>query len=68
MRSTKQIKRHAAQLIADEWERAAKKAPLIVSAATGKGATEVLRALLNVIDAARGPATLSPASAAVWQP
>jgi len=26
MRSTKQIKRHAAQLIADEWERAAKKA------------------------------------------
>jgi len=49
-------------------KRAAKKAPLIVSAATGKGATEVLRALLNVIDAARGPATLSPASAAVWQP
>src|SRR6516165_4225273 len=43
-----QLKEQLARL-----KRAAKKAPLVVSAATGRGVPEVLRALLSVIDAAR---------------
>ena len=39
-------------------QRAAKRAPLIISAATGEGVTQVLRALANVIDAARRSAAL----------
>jgi GTPase len=49
-------------------KRTAKKTPLVVSAATGEGVTEVLRALLNVIDAARRSENRLPASAAAWQP
>jgi len=49
-------------------QRAAKRAPLIISAATGEGVTQVLRALANVIDAARRSAARSPAAAAAWQP
>jgi GTPase len=49
-------------------KRAAKKAPLIVSAATGEGVTEVLRALRDVIDAARRSANRSSAGAVAWQP
>ncbi|MCC6887390.1 MAG: GTPase ObgE [Hyphomicrobiales bacterium] len=47
-------------------KRAAKKTPLVVSAATGAGVTEALRALLRVIgeEAAKRPR----APAAAWQP
>jgi GTP-binding protein len=53
---------------AQRLKRAAKKPPLIVSAATGEGVKEVLRALLDVIDAARSSAPRSPAGAAAWHP
>jgi GTP-binding protein len=43
-----QLKRQTARL-----ERAAKKTPLVVSAATGAGVPDVLRALLRVIDQTR---------------
>jgi len=48
-------------------KRAAGRAPLVVSGATGMGVSEVLRALLEVIDAARHD---QPAKtpAAAWQP
>jgi GTP-binding protein len=58
-----QIKQQMLQL-----KRTAKKTPLVVSAATGEGVMEVLRALLNVIDAARRSEDRSPARAAAWQP
>src|SRR5215813_4683298 len=50
-------------------KRAAKRAPLVVSAATGEGMPEVLRALAKVIGEARA-AESPPASAAAsaWQP
>ncbi len=55
-----EIKRQTANL-----KRAAKTAPLIVSAATGQGVPEVLRALRKVIDDARPtPELAEPA----WQP
>src|SRR5262249_50595848 len=49
--------------------RAARRAPLVVSAATGEGMPEVLRALAKVIGEARA-AESPPASAAAsaWQP
>jgi GTP-binding protein len=62
--SADEIKRQVARL-----KRAAKKAPLVISAATGEGVPEVLRALIAIIDragAAAGPraGTRVPA----WQP
>jgi GTPase len=48
-------------------KRAAKKTPLVVSAVTGEGVPEVLRALLKVIDGAREPAGPKPQEAAAWQ-
>ena len=49
-------------------KRAAKKTPLVVSAVSGEGVPEVLRALFKVIEQARRPmAAPSPADAA-WQP
>jgi GTP-binding protein len=47
-------------------KRAAKRTPLVISAATGKGVPEALRALLGVIDGARAvdePTEAEPA----WQ-
>jgi len=47
---------------------AAKKSPLVISAVSGQGVPDVLRALLTIIDKAREQAdTPSPAGAA-WQP
>jgi len=46
--TTEQLKQQTARLA-----RAAKKTPLVVSAATGAGVPEVLRALLSVIDKTR---------------
>jgi GTP-binding protein len=59
-----EIKRQASRL-----KRAAKTSPLVISAATGAGVPEVLRALLAVIDQARArsdPRAGVPAPA--WQP
>jgi GTP-binding protein len=55
-----QIKQQTARL-----KRAAKKTPLILSAPTRQGVTEVLRALARVIDDSR-PA--EPAQAGAWHP
>jgi GTPase len=48
-------------------KRAAGRSPLVVSAATGAGVTEVLRALIKVIDATR-PDQPAKAPEAAWQP
>jgi GTPase len=56
------IKKQVARL-----ERAAKKPPLIVSAVSGQGVPEVLRALISVIEKARGEGEQESAGAA-WQP
>src|SRR5215813_4787464 len=57
-----QLKRQTARL-----ERAAKKTPLVVSAATGAGVPDVLRALLRVIDQTQHQARPSLAAKA-WHP
>ncbi len=50
-------------------KRAAKKTPLVLSAHSGKGVPEALRALLAVIDEAREQASERPRSdAPAWQP
>ncbi len=61
--SAAEIKQQAAQL-----KRAAKKPPLAVSAVSGEGMKEALRAVLKVIEEARGGTVeRSPASSA-WHP
>src|SRR5208282_3664177 len=61
--SAGEIKQQAARL-----KRAAKKQPLVVSAVSGNGVAEVLRALYQVIErASRAPAEASAATSA-WQP
>ena len=47
-------------------KRAAKRTPLVISAATGKGVPEALRALLGVIDGARATGE-QPAAEPAWQ-
>ena len=49
-------------------KRAAKKTPLAVSAVSGEGVTDVLRALLKVIDEARRGAVAASAADAAWHP
>jgi GTPase len=56
-----QLKQQTARL-----KRAARRAPLVISAATGAGVPEAMRALRSVIDAARGD--LEPRAAAGWHP
>jgi GTP-binding protein len=59
-----QLKTQVARL-----KRAAKRTPLIVSAATGAGVPEVLRALIKVIDQAQaGGKKPARAAAPAWQP
>src|SRR5438876_6133477 len=58
-----QLKQQTARL-----KRAAKKLPLVISAATGTGIPEVLRALVKVIGEARTAAPDRPKQAAAWQP
>jgi GTPase len=60
--TVEQVKQQLARL-----KRAAKKTPLVLSAATGEGVRDALRALLKVIDGARGSAADQPPQAA-WQP
>jgi len=57
------IKRQVARL-----KRAAKKTPLVVSAVSGDGVEAVLRALLQVIDAARRGSATAPTADAAWHP
>ncbi len=57
------IKQQAARL-----KRAAKKAPLVISAVSGEGVPEVLRALLKIIDESRGGAEAPSTVEAAWQP
>jgi GTPase len=49
-------------------KRAAKKTPLVLSAHSGKGVPEALRALLGVIDEAREKSAEPPKSEIAWQP
>ncbi len=49
-------------------KRVAKKTPLVVSAVSGEGVADVLRALLNVIDKKRAAAAADPAPRGAWQP
>jgi GTP-binding protein len=48
-------------------KKAAKTSPLVLSAATGEGVPQVLRALAAFVDTARDAATATP-RASVWQP
>jgi GTP-binding protein len=61
--SAEDIRQQVARL-----KRAAKKTPLVVSAVSGDGVAEVLRALLKVIDQARRGGVAEPAVDAAWQP
>src|SRR5262249_17330925 len=58
-----QIERQCARL-----KRAAKAAPLVVSAATGAGVPDVLRALIKVIGEARSATDRARTSQPAWQP
>jgi GTP-binding protein len=58
-----EIKQQVARL-----KRACKRTPLVVSAATGGGVPEVLRALIAVIATARSTAPDRAKEAAAWQP
>jgi GTP-binding protein len=58
-----QLKQQTARL-----KRAAKKTPLVISAVSGDGVPEVLRALIKVIGEARTVTDPSCASEPVWQP
>ncbi len=61
--SADEIKQQMARL-----KRAAKKTPLVVSAVSGDGVPEVLRALLDVIEQARRNAGESRDTHAAWHP
>jgi len=49
-------------------KRAAKKTPLVISAATGDGVREVLRALLEAVDDNRAHDEAPRAAAQGWRP
>jgi GTP-binding protein len=61
--SADEIKQQVARL-----KRAAKKTPLVVSAVSGDGVAEVLRALLKVIDEARRDGVETSAADVAWHP
>jgi GTPase len=61
--SADEIKRQVARL-----KRAAKKTPLVVSAVSGDGVAEVLRALWKVIETARRDGVEASAADAAWHP
>ena len=61
--SAGEIKKQAARL-----RRAAKGSPLIISAVSGQGVLEVLRALMAVIENARGNKAEPKTETATWQP
>ncbi len=49
-------------------KKACKKSPLVLSSASGQGVSDVLRALLKVIDGARADADNTEAKEKAWQP
>jgi GTP-binding protein len=59
----KQIEEQVARI-----KRAAKQAPLILSAVSGQGVEDVLRALWRVIDKTRHDASTESTAGAAWQP
>jgi len=61
--SAAEIKQQVARL-----KRAAKTAPLVISAASGEGVKVVLRAVLKMIDDARGAGVERKQAAAAWRP
>jgi GTP-binding protein len=61
--SADEIKQQAARL-----KRAAKKTPLVVSAVSGDGVAEVLRALWKVIETARRDGVETSAADVAWHP
>jgi GTP-binding protein len=61
--SADEIKQQVALL-----KRAAKKTPLVISAVSGEGVAEVLRALFKVIDRARHDAEAPSVADAAWHP
>jgi GTPase len=61
--SAEAIKQQVARL-----KRAAKKTPLVVSAVSGDGVADVLRALLKVIEQARRGGADTELTEAAWQP
>jgi GTP-binding protein len=61
--SPEQLKQQTARL-----KRAAKQTPLVISAATGQGVTEALRALIKVVGASRPAADRAEAGEQAWQP
>jgi GTP-binding protein len=61
--SPEQLKQQTARL-----KRAAKQTPLVISAATGQGVTEALRALIKVVAASRPAADRAEAGEQAWQP
>jgi len=58
-----QVKTQVARL-----KRAAKKTPLVLSAHSGEGVTEALRALRSIIDRAQSDQSERPAEAPAWHP
>jgi GTP-binding protein len=58
-----QIKQQTARL-----KRAAKKVPMVISAVSGDGVPEVLRALTTIIEQARARETAPADASAAWQP
>ncbi|MGO9700671.1 MAG: GTPase ObgE [Xanthobacteraceae bacterium] len=61
--SVDEIKQQMSQL-----KRAAKKSPLVVSAVSGEGVAEVLRALLKIIQKARTESVEESVTEAAWRP
>jgi GTPase len=61
--SADEIKQQAARL-----KRAAKKTPLVISAVSGEGVKEVLRAVLKMIEDARGGEAEPKPATAAWDP
>jgi GTP-binding protein len=61
--TSEQVEQQITQL-----RRAARNTPLVISAVSGQGVNEVLRALLQIIDRDRGDTSEEPAADAAWQP
>ena len=61
--TAEEIKLQAARL-----KRAAKKIPLVISAVSGDGVRDALRALLKVVDEARDGGSNRPIESAAWRP
>ena len=61
--TSEQVEQQITQL-----RRAARNTPLVISAVSGQGVNELLRALLQIIDRDRGDTSEEPAADAAWQP